>query len=119
MNELGIASIVFTCVFGSAMLGLFLGNALPEHHLSQDSKDVVKLGTAGEGACRLMLQVVDEPLQRGGATIAIRCGGCQPACAATRRGARRRADDRRPTQCALTGQAIDVNGGALLPLTLP
>src|SRR2546422_11393575 len=28
------------------MLGLFIGNALPEHHLSQESKDVVKLGTA-------------------------------------------------------------------------
>jgi hypothetical protein len=37
---------VFACVFGSAMLGLFAGNVLPEHHLSQDSKDVVKLGTA-------------------------------------------------------------------------
>jgi len=37
---------VFALVFGAAMLGLFIGNALPEHHLSQDSKDVVKLGTA-------------------------------------------------------------------------
>jgi hypothetical protein len=46
MSELEIGSIVFACVFGSAMLGLFIGNALPEHHLSQDSKDVVKLGTA-------------------------------------------------------------------------
>lgn len=46
MNALEIASIVFACVFGSAMLGLFLGNALPEHHLSPDSKDAVKLGTA-------------------------------------------------------------------------
>src|SRR5678815_1118820 len=46
MNELEIASIVFGCVFGSAMLGLFVGNALPQHHLSPESKDVVKLGTA-------------------------------------------------------------------------
>jgi hypothetical protein len=46
MNELEIAALVFACVFGGAMLGLFLGNALPEHHLSQESKDVVKLGTA-------------------------------------------------------------------------
>lgn len=46
MSPLGIALIVFACVFGAAMLGLFIGNALPEHHLSQDSKDVVKLGTA-------------------------------------------------------------------------
>lgn len=46
MTELRIAAIVFTCVFGAAMTGLFVGNALPPHHLSQDSKDVVKLGTA-------------------------------------------------------------------------
>jgi hypothetical protein len=45
MSSIAIASIVFACVFGSAMLGLFLRGALPAHHLSQDSKDVVKLGT--------------------------------------------------------------------------
>ena len=36
--------IVFACVFGGALLGMFLRTALPEHHLSTDSKDVVKLG---------------------------------------------------------------------------
>ncbi len=46
MSALAISGIIFACVFGAAMLGMFLGNALPEHHLSQDSKDVVKLGTA-------------------------------------------------------------------------
>jgi hypothetical protein len=46
VSPLGIAVIVFACVFGAAMLGLFIGGVLPEHHLSQDSKDVVKLGTA-------------------------------------------------------------------------
>jgi len=44
VSALPIGSIVFACVFGSALLGLFIGGALPEHHLSQDSKDVVKLG---------------------------------------------------------------------------
>ena len=44
MSALAIGSIVFACVFGSALLGLFIGGALPVHHLSQDSKDVVKLG---------------------------------------------------------------------------
>ena len=44
MSSLSIALIVFACVFGSAMLGLFLHTVLPEHHLSADSKDVVKLG---------------------------------------------------------------------------
>lgn len=46
MSSLGIALIVFACVFGAALLGMFIGGVLPEHHLSQDTKDVVKLGTA-------------------------------------------------------------------------
>lgn len=45
MSSLAIASIVFVCVFASALLGLFLRTALPEHHLSEDSTGVVKLGT--------------------------------------------------------------------------
>jgi Protein of unknown function (DUF4239) len=44
MSSLAIASIVFVCVFGSGLLGLFLRSALPEHHLSEDSTGVVKLG---------------------------------------------------------------------------
>jgi hypothetical protein len=43
---MAIAWAVFACVFGSALLGLFFHGALPEHHLSADSKDVVKLGIA-------------------------------------------------------------------------
>lgn len=39
-----IALIVFACVFGGALLGLFLRALLPEHHLSQDTKDVIKVG---------------------------------------------------------------------------
>src|SRR5882724_11459933 len=35
---------VFACVFGGALLGMLLRSVLPEHHLTQDSKDVVKLG---------------------------------------------------------------------------
>ena len=41
-----IGWIVFALVFGSALLAMFLHSALPEHHLSADSKDVVKLGVA-------------------------------------------------------------------------
>jgi len=36
--------VVFACVFGGAVLGMFLRAALPQHHLSDDSKDAVKLG---------------------------------------------------------------------------
>jgi hypothetical protein len=39
-----IALIVFACVFGGALLGMFLRVLLPEHHLSEETKDVIKLG---------------------------------------------------------------------------
>ena len=45
MNPPVIALIVFACVFGSALLGQYLRTVLPEHHLSADAKDVVKLAT--------------------------------------------------------------------------
>ena len=34
MSPLEIGAGVFACVFGAAMLGLFIRDALPEHHLS-------------------------------------------------------------------------------------
>src|ERR1700674_5503026 len=37
--------IAFACVLGGMVLGMFLRNRLPKHHLSGDTKDVVKLGT--------------------------------------------------------------------------
>ena len=45
MSSLTIALIIFACIFGSALLGQRLRAALPEHHLSADAKDVVKLAT--------------------------------------------------------------------------
>jgi hypothetical protein len=45
MNPLVISCIVFACVFAGALLGLFLQGPLPDHHLSDATKDVVKLGT--------------------------------------------------------------------------
>jgi hypothetical protein len=44
MNSAETSLIVFSCVFGGAILGMFLRAYLPEEHLSSDSKDVVKLG---------------------------------------------------------------------------
>ena len=44
MSPTQIASIVFACVFGGALGGMFLRVVLPGHHLSEDTKDVVKLG---------------------------------------------------------------------------
>ncbi len=44
MSSLAISAIVLSCVFGATLLGMALRQVLPEHHLSDDSKDTVKLG---------------------------------------------------------------------------
>src|SRR5882724_8886702 len=46
VSAMAIGWIVFALVFGSALLAMFVHSALPEHHLSSESKDVVKLGIA-------------------------------------------------------------------------
>jgi hypothetical protein len=44
MSAITTGWLVFACVFGGALLGMFLRRILPDHHLSGDSRDVVKLG---------------------------------------------------------------------------
>lgn len=44
MSSISICSIVFACVFGGALFGMFLRAALPQPHLNEGSKEVVKLG---------------------------------------------------------------------------
>ena len=44
MNSLTIALISAGCIFGGVLLGMLLRSLLPDHHLSNDSKDTVKLG---------------------------------------------------------------------------
>jgi hypothetical protein len=44
MSAMGVSTIVFACVFGGALFGMFLRAALPQHHLTAESRDVVKLG---------------------------------------------------------------------------
>jgi hypothetical protein len=45
MNHLVIALIVFCCLFGSALLGSYVRQRLPAHHLSDESVAVLKLAT--------------------------------------------------------------------------
>src|ERR1022692_4809473 len=45
MSPILLSVITFVCVFGGAFLGMFLRKRLPGHHLSGDTKDVVRLGT--------------------------------------------------------------------------
>jgi uncharacterized membrane protein (DUF485 family) len=44
LSPLVISLIVFACVFGGALLGMFLRRALPAHHLSDDSRKLINLG---------------------------------------------------------------------------
>jgi hypothetical protein len=44
MSAMAISLIAFGCIFGGMLVGMLLRTALPEHHLSADSKDVIKLG---------------------------------------------------------------------------
>ena len=44
MSSTAISLIVFACVFGGALLGILLHAVLPQHHLGNESKDIVKLG---------------------------------------------------------------------------
>ena len=43
MTSTTTALCVFACVFGAAALALLVRNALPQHHLSAETKDTVKL----------------------------------------------------------------------------
>ena len=46
MSSVAISFIVFAVVFGGALTGMLLRGSLPQHHLSGDSKETVKLGMA-------------------------------------------------------------------------
>jgi hypothetical protein len=46
LSSLAIASIACALIFTATLLGAFLRTKLPEHHLTGDSKDVIKLGIA-------------------------------------------------------------------------
>jgi hypothetical protein len=45
MSAVAIGLLVLGCVFGGALIGMYLRTILPEHHLGDESKDVVKLVT--------------------------------------------------------------------------
>lgn len=45
MSPLSVSFIAFAIIFSGTFLGMFIRKRLPEHHLSGDTKDVVRLGT--------------------------------------------------------------------------
>jgi len=46
MSALGIGGLVFVAVFGGALLGMYLRAVLPGHHLSSESKDIIRIAMA-------------------------------------------------------------------------
>jgi hypothetical protein len=46
VNSKAVGGIVFACVFGGALLGIFLGLVLPKEHLSSESTTVVRMAMA-------------------------------------------------------------------------
>lgn len=45
MSAVIIGVIAFVCVFGGTVIGLFMRKTLPNHHLTGDSRDAVKMGS--------------------------------------------------------------------------
>jgi hypothetical protein len=43
MSSLAVSGIVFACGFGGALLGMLLRSRLPDHYLSTETKEVIKL----------------------------------------------------------------------------
>jgi Kef-type K+ transport system membrane component KefB len=46
MNPITISVVVFACVFGGGLVGMFIHSHLPTEHLDSNSKEAVRLGMA-------------------------------------------------------------------------
>jgi hypothetical protein len=50
-----LSAIIFLCIFGGALLGLWLPSVLPEHHLNTETKELRKLGARLIGTMAALL----------------------------------------------------------------
>ena len=55
MDPIEISAIIFFCMFGGAMLGIWLRGILPKEHLDAETKDLVKLGMGLIGTMTALL----------------------------------------------------------------
>jgi len=55
MNSISISCTIATCMFGSALFGMMLRIMLPQHHFSDKSQDIVKLGAGLIGSMAALL----------------------------------------------------------------
>ena len=44
MNNIGIAAVIFACLFGAALAAMLIRQLLPSSHLDDQSKDAIKVG---------------------------------------------------------------------------
>src|SRR5260370_21374973 len=45
MHAMNVSLLVGVCIFAAALVGMSLHRLLPDHHLSKETQDVVRLGT--------------------------------------------------------------------------
>ena len=74
MNSAGLGVIVFVCLFAAALAGRALRHRVPAEHLSDESKDVIKLATAVVGtlsalALGLLVATAKSALDGAGAEL--------------------------------------------------
>jgi Protein of unknown function (DUF4239) len=55
VNPVEVSAIIFCCIFGGALFGMWLRGVLPENHLEADTKDLVKLGVGLIGTMAALL----------------------------------------------------------------
>ncbi len=55
MSAAAVSLIVFACLFVGSLVGMLLRTALPNHHLTAESKDVIKLGAGLIGTMAALL----------------------------------------------------------------
>jgi hypothetical protein len=55
MSPIEVSTLIFLCIFGGALVGMWLRSVLPPHHLSDETKDLVKLGTGLIGTMAALL----------------------------------------------------------------
>ena len=55
MSPNEVSAIIFCCIFGGALFGMWLAKVLPEDHLNSETKDLIKLGVGLIGTMAALL----------------------------------------------------------------
>jgi hypothetical protein len=55
VDPVALSAIIFLCIFGGALLGMWLRKVLPERHLDGETKELVKLGVGLIGTMAALL----------------------------------------------------------------